>query len=383
MKYLHLTWAGIWRKPGRTSLTFLTIVNAFVLLGLLIGFSGGLAKSMSDTRADALFVANRLSQLEPLPVSMATDIAVVPGVQETTPIILFQSTYRTPSQVIRAYAVKPDAFFRMSNSTVTLPPAQLEALSHTRDGAVVSADLARQYGWKIGDRIPLNSSFWANRDGSRIWPVEIVGIYQMKVDDVLLGNAMMVNYDFVDQGRAIAGGTASLFLVKTKDANQAGAVGRAIDGVFANSSHETETVSERQLAEGQLKQIGDIGLVIRAIVAAVFCALLLSIGAVMMQSIRERTPELAILKTLGFTDGGVIGLVVAETALICLAPAAIGLLIARMMFPWIAHATGFNVTAGEGLAAGIAAALILAAITGMAPAARSGRLKIVDALAGR
>ena len=167
------------------------------------------------------------------------------------------------------------------------------------------------------------------------------------------------------------------------DPRAAGAVGVAIDRQFANSAHETKTASERQLAADSVKQIGDIGLMVRAIMGAVFFALLFSVGAVMMQAVRERTPELAVLKTLGFTDGGVLWLILAEALVFCVFSAAIGLLLAALLFPAIKRYAGFDIHVGPVLLLGLAVAAGMAVVTGLPPALRGMRLQIVNALAGR
>jgi putative ABC transport system permease protein len=192
-----------------------------------------------------------------------------------------------------------------------------------------------------------------------------------------------VNYDYVDQGRTQSNGTTSIYLIRLTDPSQASPVANRIDALFANSPDETKTESERQLAADSIKQIGDIGFVVRAIVGAVFFALLFSVGAVMMQSVRERTPELAVMKTLGFTDGAVMLIVLAEALILCLFSAAIGLGLAAMAFPVIKVGIGFNVQAGPVLLVGLVLAVALALISGLPPALRGMRLSIVDALAGR
>jgi putative ABC transport system permease protein len=211
----------------------------------------------------------------------------------------------------------------------------------------------------------------------------VVGIYQANPKDLLFGSAILVNLDYVDQARTQSTGTASIYLVRVSDPAQAGAVAQRIDAQFANSPDETKTESEQQLAADSIKQIGDIGFVVRAIVGAVFFALLFSVGAVMMQSVRERTPELAVLKTIGFTDGAILALILAEALVFCVVSAGIGLGIATLAFPLIKLTVGFTVQAGPVLLIGIGLAALLALVSGLPPAVRGMRLSIVDALAGR
>jgi putative ABC transport system permease protein len=221
-----------------------------------------------------------------------------------------------------------------------------------------------------------------NRDGSQTWPVDIVGIFK-STGGTLFANAMLVNFDYIDQGRASGGGTTNMFFVRVDDPNRAAQVATGIDRLFANSPNETKTATVRQIAQDSIKQLGDIGFVINAIVGAVFFALLFSVGALMMQSVRERTPELAVLKTLGFTDGGLMGLILSESLIFCVVSAAVGLGLAALLFPVARRTIGFDVQAGPLMFAGFGLAIALALLSGLPPAIRAMRLEVVDALAGR
>jgi putative ABC transport system permease protein len=297
------------------------------------------------------------------------------------PMVPFISTYRTPTQIVPAEAVDPSQVLAVDPG-LTIPQSMIAALQRDRTGAIVSRMLASRFGWKVGDRVPLRALTVTNRDGSPTWPVDIVGIFSSS-GGTLFKNAMLVNFDYVDQGRTTNSGTAPVFVIRIDDPNLANQIAASIDHMFANSAHETKTATVRQIAQNNLKQIGDIGLVINAIVAAVFFALLFSVGALMMQSVRERTPELAVLKTLGFTDRGLMGLILAESLTFCLVSAAIGLGLAAMLFPVAKQLIGFNVRAGPLMLTGFGLAIGLALISGLPPAIRAMRLQVVDALAGR
>ena len=381
MKFLHLVWAGIWRRKGRAILTLLSVLNAFLLFGILQGFSSGLTNVVGETRGDILYVTNRVSILEGLPLGHMQRIRTVPGVKAVTPIVVFTSSYRDPKNSVAAVAVDPETFFETYPS-LSAAPSQLQAMRQTRTGALIGATMQQLRGWKVGDTIPLRSMFWPNRDGSQTWPVKIVGTYVSK-DPNFGANNLLLNYTYVDEGRTSQKGTANLLMIRVGDPTQAGQVSNAVDALFANSPHETKTATQGQYVQDQIKQIGDIGFVVRAIMGAVFFALLLSVGTVMMQSVRERTPELAVLKTLGFSDGTVLAIVLAETMIFCLFAAALGLGLAALLFPAAKAMVGFSITAGPVMALGFVAALVLALLTGLPPAIRAMRLQIVDALAGR
>lgn len=377
MKFLPLVWAGIWRKRGRALLTMASIVNAFLIFGLLQGLSTGIDNVGRDSEAAVLMTFSRVSQIEGLPMGHGAQIANVQGVKNVTPMLIFTSTYRTPTQFVPAIAVDVDQYLSVYTD-VKATPEQRQAMRATRNGALVGESFAKQYGWKVGDTVPLRSMFWMNRDGGSTWPVKVVGLLPKGS-----GPPMMVNYSFVDEGRTQQKGTTSFFLLRTTDAKQATQIASRVDALFANSPHETRTITPRQMVQSQIKQIGDIAFVINAVVGAIFFALLFSVGAVMAQQVRERIPELAVLKTLGFTDGGVLALVMAETLVFCLFSAAIGLGIAQALFPLIRRAIGFEASAGMIAYTGLGFAVALALIAGLPPAIRAMRLQIVDALAGR
>ena len=382
MKYLHLVWAGIWRRPGRTTMTLLSIVNAFLLYGLLQGFISGMGTTVAATHADVLITASKISQVEPLPLSQLPQIRATPGVRAATPLIIFHGGFRTTQPVnFRGFAVDPDSFVA-TNPDLTVPPAAIDALKRNRAGALLAAPVAAAFNLKVGDKMPVKSMLWSNKDGGA-WPLDVAGIYKGNPKDLFFGSALLANFDYVDQARTQSAGTTSIYLVRVVDPAQASAVAQRIDAQFANSPNETKTESEQQLAADSIKQIGDIGFVVRAIVGAVFFALLFSVGAVMMQSVRERTPELAVLKTLGFTDGAVLALILAESTVFCIVSAAIGLGVATLIFPLIKLAVGFDVHAGPVLLIGLGLAAVLALVSGLPPAVRGMRLSIVDALAGR
>jgi len=378
VKFLPLVWAGIWRKRGRAILTLLSIVNAFLIFGLLQGLASGIDNVAKESSAAVLMTTSKVSLIEPLPMGHAAQIRNVPGVTAVTPMVIFTGTYRTPTQYVPAIAVNVDEYLAVYPK-VKASAAARQAMRETRNGALVNEGIAKSYGWKVGDTVPIKSVLWVNRDGSTTWPLKIVGILPKGAS----GPGVMVNYDYVDEGRSQAKGTTSFFMLKTVDPKRATQIGAAVDRLFANSPNETRTITARQMAQSQFKQIGDIALVINAIVGAIFFALLFSVGAVMAQSMRERIPELAVLKTLGFTDGGVLGLLLAETLVFCLFCAGIGLGLAEAAFPLVKQSIGFEAAAGPILFAGLGFAVALALISGLPPAVRAMRLQIVDALAGR
>jgi putative ABC transport system permease protein len=380
MKFLPLIWSGIWRKPGRTILIFLQVSVAFALFGVLQGLKTGVEHLIAEARADVLIVHGSLSLIDPLPLSLLEGIRSVPGVKVVIPVELFGAVYQNPSQKLGVVAISPDEGW-LSAFTFTVAPEYAAALRKIRTGMIVREGLAKKYGWKIGDHIPLKSTT-AQMDGSTDWAFDVVGTFT----DSDLGagrDTVLVNYDYFDQARVAGKGTVKHFNVAAFDPKLAVTVADEIDRRFANSSSETRTESLRELAQSQLQSIGDLNFLIRAIVSAVLVALLFATATMTMQSIRERTPELAVLKTLGFTDGSVFIFVLAEATVIFIAAGACGLALALLVFPFASKFVPGLSMPGVVVVVGLACAALVALISASVPALLAARLKIATALAVR
>src|SRR5271155_1528607 len=330
MKFLPLIWSGIWRKPGRTVLIFLQVSVAFALFGVLQGLKTGVEHLIGKARADVLIVHGSLSLIDPLPLSLLESIKSVPGVKVVIPVELFGAIYQNPTQKVRVVAIGPDEGW-LSAFTFTIAPEYAAALRKIRTGTIIKEELAKKYGWKIGDHIPLKSTI-VQVDGSTNWAFDVVGTYT----DADLGGGndnILINYFYFDEARVAGRGTVAHFNVAASDPKLAVTVADEIDRRFANSANETRTESLRELAQSQMQSIGDLNFLIRAIVSAVLVALLFSTATMMMQSIRERTPELAVLKTLGFTNRTVFLFILIEALAVFIAAAACGLALAVLVFP--------------------------------------------------
>jgi putative ABC transport system permease protein len=380
MKYLPLVWAGIWRKRSRAILMLLQIASAFLLFGLLQGLNSGIKEAIARTHADRLYVGSSVSLGVPLPISLLPQIRQVPGVKLATPLIQMPTIYQKPGQGIPLTSVDVAAFFGMFTNYV-VPRAQIEALEHNRSGLLLGVNLAKRYGLKVGDRLALQSQ-QPKSDGTNAWAFDIVGIFDVPDQPNGASNAI-VNFDTVNEARIADRDTSLLFIVLADSVANAPAVGRAIDKTFANSNHETRTQSEGDLFASQLQRIADLDLIVGGIIGAVFFALLLATGALMMQSIRERVPELAVLKTLGFSDRLVMILILLDAVLFCLFSAGIGLGLASLILPRAKTLIGITSMPGIVLLAGAGFAVALALIGGSVPAWRGLRLQVAEALAER
>lgn len=381
MKFFPLIWSSLWRKKARTIFTLLSIMIAFLLFGLLQGINAWLNAFGTGSNANRLYVVSRVSQVQPLPSAYLHQIEAVSGIRQSTYIAGFTGFYQQKSNTLVAFATDVKTLFDLYPEW-QVAPEQLAAMSRTRAGAIVAAPLMRAFGWKIGDRIPLRTSV-VKRDGSADWDFDIVGIYDVPSTPAE-ANRILVNYAYFDEARLLERGTAWAFVVAVDDPTRSAQICAAVDALYVNSAYETVTQDEKAYVQGQLRQLGDVGLMANAIVAAVLFTLLFLTGNTMMQSVRERTPELAILKTVGFSDRSVTTLVLIESVLLCVLAAALGLAAAAAVFP-VTAALGI---AGSALplkvvAAGLAMAVVLALASGLPPAWRAQRLVIVDALAGR
>jgi putative ABC transport system permease protein len=381
VKYLPLLWSGIWRKPGRTALVFLQVAVAFALFGVMQGMKSGVDRSVANTRADVLFVGPAESGGAPLPLSYLDRLRSIPGMKSVSFADGFLGTYQRPTEYVFALAIPPtNLWLTLVPEIFQVLPRDLEALEKTRNGVLITADIARKYGWHVGDRIPLTSNT-LQVDGSGTWTFQIVGTFTDH--EVGESGLIVMNYEYLDEARLLNKGTVRNFYTVISDPKRAAAMSDTIDHEFANSSNETQTASFRENAQQQMRSIGDLNFLIRAVMGAVLVALLFSITTIMMQTIRERTPELAVLKTLGFSDRSISLMVVGESLLVCVAAALAGLALATAVFPYTAKfVPGLSMPLSV-VGFGLLGAVVVALITAAPPASRAARLQVVDALAGR
>jgi len=382
LKFIPLVWAGIWRKRGRSILILAQTLIAFTLFGVLQGLNVGIRHLVEKTHADRLYVSSKVSLAEPLPMSLAERIRPVPGVLAVAQRMQFGGIYQKPSQPVAITATDPATFFRMAPELQVTPAQGLTDLQNTLSGALVGADALRELGWKVGERVSVQTGV-ARKDGSRSWTFQIVGsIRNIEAPDQQQ-SGVIVNYRYVNEGRASGADRVGLFEILIDDPRHAAQIGHDIDQLFANSPNETLTQSEHELITSQLSRAADLDYIVHRITAAAFFVLLFATGALMMQSIRERTPELAVLKTVGYADSRVMLLILAETTALCLAGALLGLGIASRVLPLARNFIGIASISADVLLVGALIAIALALAAGSIPAWRGLRLRVADALADR
>jgi putative ABC transport system permease protein len=384
MKYFMLIWAGLWRKKTRTILTMLSIVVAFLLFGLLQGINQGIKTGSGDSGNHRLWTTSRMSAVSSMPVNLIPRIQAVKGVETIAHLSFFGGYFQDAKNPLPAFATNIDKL-AVVYPELNITPAQIAAMQATRPGALIGRRLANKYGWKVGDKIPVNTTIWTNNDGSNAWAFDIVGIFDPtpQFERSPLGAAFWINYDYWDEARKFDNHRIHQFIIQIDDPKNAAAISAQIDRLSENSPQETRTQTENAALQSQLKQLADINFIANAIVGAVMFTLLFLTANTMMQSVRERIPELAVLKTLGFTGGKVSTFVLIESLLLCLFAAAVGLILSAAGMKLIGSVLGPSHLDPIVVTAGFLIAVVLALISGLPPALRAQRLNIVDALAGR
>jgi len=381
MKFARLVWSNLKRKKIRTLLTLASIFVAFILFGYLAAIRQALSAGIDVAGADRLVVRHKVSIIQLLPGSYEADIEQIPGVAEATHATWFGGIYQMPRNFFPQMAVEPEEYLSLYPE-FQLPKEQREAWFRTRTGVIVGRATADRFEWKVGDKIPLQATFWSHSGGNKIWEFDLVGIYDgaEKGTDT---SQFLFQYDYFDEARDNVRGSVGWYIVRVSDPDRAVEVSKAIDQTFANSPAETKAETEGAFVRAFAEQVGNIGAIMQAILSAVFFTILLVAGNTMAQSVRERTGELAVLKAVGFTNGQVLALVLVEALTI----AALGG-IAGLALSWFLISLG-DPTGGsfpvfffptKDLIVGTLFVVGLGIATGFLPALQAGRLRIADAL---
>ncbi|HTW38376.1 MAG TPA: FtsX-like permease family protein [Steroidobacteraceae bacterium] len=382
LRFLPLTLANLRRRPLRTLFTLSSITVAFLLFGLLAAVRNGFEANVGLAGAGRLVTMNKTSIVQPLPVSYRARIEQVPGVTLVTHSTWFGGRYQDDRNVLIMYPVEAQNYLAMYPE-YRLPPSERASWLRDRRGVIVGRSLARAYGWKVGDHIPIRSEIYRHADGSDTWDFIVDGIYDNEnpSGDV---SSVFFHYEYFDEGRVTDKGTVGWYIVRIADPERAAPIAQAIDATFSNSAAETKTGTEQAFVQSFARQTGDIGAIVVAIGVAVFFTMLLVSANTMAQSVRERTRELAVLKTLGFANATILTLVLAEAMLITVSGGTFGLLlgaavVARTGDTLREFISAFLITPGA-VALGVALMLILGLAAGAIPAARAVRLQIAEAL---
>ena len=379
MKFFPLLWSSLWRKKVRTIFTLLSVFIAFLLFGLLMTIRGAFSFGVDIAGLDRLVLIHKVSLIMPLPISYLDRLRATEGVTMATHQSWFGGVYQKPENFFAQMVVEPEPFMKIYPE-FKVPPDQMKAWLADRQGAIVGVDLAKRFKWKVGDRIPITGTIWQPKQG-QVWEFNIVGMYdgEAGVDKT----NFFFRYDYLDENRAAGEGLVGWYVVKIADASQASAMGATFDSMFANSSAETKTTTEKGFVEGFAKQIGDIGAIMIAILVAVLFTMLLVAANTMAQSVRERTSEMGVLKTLGFSNAAVLTLVLSESVLIAVIGGSLGLATAWLIVQRGDPTNGMLpvfVLPQRDVIIGAVMIVVLGLIAGALPAFNAMNLKITDAL---
>lgn len=381
MKFLPLIWRSLLRHPVRTLLTIGTAFFAFLLYGVLMTFRMSFTMGVDIAGVDRLMTMNKTSIIQFLPVSYANDMRAIPGVNAVTHNTWFGGIYQDPKNFFAQVAVEPDGLLKAYEKDITVPPDQVRAWKADRQGALVGVDLAKRFGWKIGDRIPLMATIWQPLKGHE-WDFNVDAIYDAK--EGFDKTQFFFHYDYLEENRIRGKGNASWFILNIADPSKSAEIAAKVDALFANSSAETKTATEKVFVQGFAKQIGDIGMIITSLVTVVLFTLLLVVANVMAAAVRERTSEVGVLKTLGFGNGLVLGLVMTESIVLSLIGGGLGLGLWKLFVTVTGDPTGgmlaIWVLSARDVLLGIGLMLLLGILAGILPATTAMRLRITDAL---
>jgi len=378
MKYLPLIWMNVWRRKVRTIFTLLCVFIAFLLFGIVMTIRAAFSFGVEVAGQDRLVLINKVTLVLPLPISHQAKIRSVKGVEEVAHQTWFNGAYQQTTNVLTTIAVDAVPFLAIYPE-IKLPAEQAEAWLKDRQGAIVGRDLAERYGWKVGDRIPLMSSIYQPKEP---WEFNIVGIYD--AGPGFDKTQFFFRYEYLDENRSEAmRGSVGWYVIKIEDPSQAVNLGETFDTMFANSGSETKTTTEKGFIEGFAKQVGDIGAITVAIASMVLFMFGLVAASTMVQSVRERTSELAVLKTLGFADRAILGLVLCESLFITVVAGGLGLL-AAWLFVQGGDPTGgllpLFALPSRDIVVGIILMVLMGVLAGGGPALGAMRLRITDAL---
>ncbi len=378
MRYLPLIWRNLFRKKTRTFFTFLTIFVSFVLFAFLVAVRSAFSMGVEIASAERLMLMHKVSLLQLLPISYEPQIQSTPGVALVTHNTWFGGTYQDKPTQYGVIAVDPEKFLQVYPE-IKVKPEDLKTWLGDRQGVLVGRDTANKMNWKIGDRVPIKGTIWMPKQGDT-WFFNIDAIYDAKNFDQ---TGFYFRYDYLDENRRGAYGQVGWYVVKIKDPNQAAQVSAAIDQQFANSAAETKTSPEKAWMQGFANQIGDIGTIMVLILTATLFIMLIVSANTMTQAVRERTMELAVLKTLGFSNGLVLAMVLIESTVLAIVGGGLGLLVGAIMIRGLGGNSAFLppfVINPNAMVLGAFLCVALGLLAGLVPATSAMRLRITDAL---
>jgi putative ABC transport system permease protein len=380
MKYARLIFANLLRKKARLILTIGSFAVALFLFTFLAVVKDAFGRGTELAGADRLVVINRVGLIQTLPLAYRDKILAIPGVKDVTHNHWFGGVYQDEKNFFPQFAIDVE-HHRQVMTEFRVPDDQWNAFVKDQQGAIAGAALAKRFGWKVGDRIPLQNALYG---ATKTWQFNLDGIYH---NDKPGGDESQYWFQwkyFDENVPQVVKSTAGWYVVKLNSPDDAANVGKAVDTLFANSSSETKTETESAFQAGFAKQLGNIQFLILTIGGVVFFTLLLVTGNTMAISVRERTGELAVLKAIGFSDQSVLFFVLGEALVIALIGGVLGLGLAILAIPVVGAALNgllpSLVLSVAVLSMGLVFALLVGAASGLVPGIGAMRLRVVDAL---
>lgn len=388
MTDLYLIFKNMLRNKMRFFLNTTAIVIAFLLFGVLGSVKNAFNAGVELSADNRLVVVNKINFTQPMPLSYVAKVRAIDGVKSVTHANWFGAYIRDSKHFFAGFAVDPESYLAVYSDYVNLPEDQQKRWSANRQGVIVGETLAKVYGWQLGDRIPVSSNIYSQADGGQVWDMVVEGIFS-SAEAQGDTNFLLFHYKYFIETQTFGSDWVGWLVLNTASPSINDRVANEIDRQFANSSHETETSSEKQFNKAFLEQIGSIGLIVTSVVGAAFFTLLLIVGNSMVLSIRERTKEIAVLKTLGFSSSHIFRLVILESVLLASLGGLLGILVAKVMVTGMSQAPNLknmlpNLVMDQSI---VLTALVymvsLGIVTGFVPAYRAMQLNIVDGLTRR
>lgn len=374
---------NLFRKKLRAILMIVSILIAFAIFGVLAAFERAFNAGEDVSEADRLVVVNKINFTQPLPIAYFNRIAGIEGVRQVTYANWFGGYYQDPKNFLVVLAIEPESYLRLTAGDFAFTPEMTQAFIRNRTAALVGEQLAEKWGWKVGDRIPISSSIFSQKNGSHSWDVTIVGIYGKNKPQADT-SAMFIQYPYFDETRSFGKDTIGWLILRTTSSALNDQVSKAIDAMFANSPYETATDTEKAFNKAFVAQLGNIALIVTLVVGAAFVTILMIVGNTMVMAVRERTREIAVLKTLGFSGARVLRLVLGETMLLALIGGTLGMGLAMVATFFMRRSLAMFVP-GLTMSAGIVLAafgfmILLGLATGLVPALNAFRLRIAEGM---
>ncbi|HEX6862712.1 MAG TPA: FtsX-like permease family protein [Thermoanaerobaculia bacterium] len=382
MKYFPLIWKNLWRRKLRTFFTVLSVLVSFLLFGILSAVDTAFTSGVEVSGADRLLTIHKVALIQPLPISYFGRIQAVQGVEKATYMSWFGGIYQDPKNFFGQMAVDHETFLDLYPEYI-LDPQEKAAWFANRSGVIIGKSLADRFGFEVGDKIPIQATIYRKPDGSSLWEFTVSGIYDGAEQATDTSN-LYFRYDYLNEGMGGSLGFVGWYVIKVDDPTKAVEVGKRVDTLFANSQAETKTNTEKAFAQSFADQVGNVGAIVRWVLTAVFFIMLLVTGNTMAQAVRERTNELAVLKTLGFSRPVILGLVLAESSAIAILGGGLGLFFALGVIPVLGKALKAFLPVfflpPRDLVLGVALVLLFGLASGLLPALQAMRLRIVEAL---